>query len=397
MLVLLAGCADGDAVSGTPIADLPVLALEEDLRLGSLDDPVVGFSSLGDMWVAPDGEIWVAERQADEIRVYGQTGELLRTYGRSGDGPGEFQYIYAFGLVGDTLWVSDSQLRRTTLFSLDGEVLETVTARVQVSLGEDPMFPGPLTLTVFPHALRPDGRIESDFIGVSYPNLADSMASIPKVLFDLDGEVVDTVEMIERRVSRTAEIVERDNGVSYIYLDPPAQDSGTATLELDDGSFSIHWSAMAGEGAGVMVATRIGPAGDTTFVERLRYDPRPVTDRHLDSLAAQRARGRGGSRSDSLRLFEAARSALQRPDHHRPVRSPTSVGGGIVWMRLDPDLASENRWLVYRDATRELGIVELPVADSFLRSSDGRTVWVMERDDFDVPWLVRYRIGTAPD
>ncbi len=401
LAVSLAACSEPTAAPGTHIDELAVLSLDEEVRIGSFDDPVTGFSRIGDVWVAPDGEVWVAETQADEIRVYSSDGELLRTYGRSGDGPGEFRSIYDFGLVGDTLWVSDSGHRRTTLFSLDGDVLETVTAQVEVSIGGDPMFPRPLTITVFPHALRPDGLIESDFIGMSYANLADSMASIPKVLFDRSGQVVDTAEVIERRVSRTAEMIEwgdeTGGGWAAVYQEPPAEDSGTSTLSLDEGSFSVQWDASADGATGRLVVARLAEDGDTTFVQRLQYDPRPVTDRYLDSIAAQRAGGGRRSRSDSVRLFQAQRAALQRPDHHEPVRFPSHVGGGVVWTRLDPDIASVSRWLVYRDDTQELGIVELPVVDSFLRSSDGTSVWIMERDEFRVPWLARYRIGWSLD
>jgi hypothetical protein len=41
----ISACASGDAIQATHIEDLPELALEEELRIGSLDDPEVGFTS----------------------------------------------------------------------------------------------------------------------------------------------------------------------------------------------------------------------------------------------------------------------------------------------------------------------------------------------------------------
>ncbi len=390
VVMLAIGCTGSETDRSTSIDELPQLVFEEELRLGSVDDPVVGFTSIGDVWVSPAGELWLAERRAREIRVYDHEGALLRTYGRQGDGPGEFQSVGDFGLVGDTLWVSDGSLSRTTLFSLDGDVLETVTARVEIPVTDD--FMGrPVTVNLFAHALRPDGLIGSTFVRMVRPNLPDSVVQVPQVVFNRQGEVVDTVEMVETTVSRRAEVIEYENGSSMIYHEPPAFDSGTSALELDNGAFALHWSALDGLGQGRILASLVAPTGDTTFLQRIQYDPRPVTGEYLDSLARRRTRS-GLSRRDSLKLFDAARTALQRPDHHRPLGFPIAIGEGSLWTQLDPDDPATNQWLVFLEKERAIGTVALPVG-AFPMWGDGTFVWVRENDEFDVPWLVRYRIG----
>jgi hypothetical protein len=134
-----------------------------------------------------------------------------------------------------------------------------------------------------------------------------------------------------------------------------------------------------------------GPGGDTLFQKALRYDPRPVSSRYLDSLAASRARG--PNVRDSLRFFDAYRSAIQFPEHHRPVRPPITVGSGAVWTKLDPDDQDANRWLFFLDREQVLGVLDLP-AGATIRWTDGDDIWLSEPDAFDVPWLVRYRIVT---
>ena len=385
-----AGCTAADVTPDTPIEDLPMFSLEEELRIGSMEDPDIGFTRIGDVWVSPTGEVYVSEARELEVRAYHADGRLLRTYGREGEGPGEFRSIQGFGVVGDTLWISDSRLNRTTLFSLDGALLETVTAVLQVPIGEEMGFP--LTVPVFPHALRSDGLIESMFVGRIYPNLPDSVAEVPRVLFDRDGRVVDTLEMVQTRVSRPAQVLQFGNRTSYVYLDPPAPDSGTYEVELDSGTFAIRWFVDGEPATGALRVVRRGPSGDTLFQEALRYDPRRVSSSYLDSLAASRARGSQTGR-DSVRLFNAYRSATQLPEYHRPVRLPNAVGNGVVWTKLDPDDRDGNQWLFFLEQEEMLGVLDLPPGAT-VKWTDGGQIWLAQRDSFDVPWLVNYRIVT---
>lgn len=383
------GCAAGSDSEGMAIENLPELIVEEALRIGSVEDPDLGFSSIGSVWLSPEGEVYVAETRALEIRVYSSEGQLLRTYGRGGDGPGEFRSIRAFGVVGDTLWVSDGTLARTTLFGPDGAVGATVTARVEVPIGD--MRGLPLSVSVVPDALRSDGYIGSAFIRANYPNLPDSIVYIPQVIFDRNGQVVDTVEMVRTLVSRPARIIERDNGSSYVYLDPPKPDSGSYEVKTDVGSFVVSWSVADRSSVGTLTAVLRDPRGSTIASTVLGYDAQPVTDQYLDSLAASRTRG-PWTKSDSLTLFNAYRSATQFPRHHVPIQPPVIVGDRSIWVRLKPNDPSRNRWLLFGQDGKVLGTLTIPVG-AFPRWSRDDEIWIMERDALDVPWLVRYRLA----
>lgn len=65
------------------------------------------------------------ESQDLQIRAYDTDGKPLWRVGRRGSGPGEFQGTHDFGLIGDTIWVVDQNLRRITFFDFDGELLGT--------------------------------------------------------------------------------------------------------------------------------------------------------------------------------------------------------------------------------------------------------------------------------
>ena len=80
------------------IFDVEVQALAaieavEDLRIGSVEDPDVGFSNIGGVAVAEDGRVYVIEAQDRQIRIYGANGTRL--------GPYEVEHLIAAGGMGE--------------------------------------------------------------------------------------------------------------------------------------------------------------------------------------------------------------------------------------------------------------------------------------------------------
>jgi hypothetical protein len=75
--------------------------------------------------VLEGGVIAIANAGTSEIRLYDRDGRHLRSLGRSGAGPGEFQWVAWVGAVGDTLVAFDSRLRRLTWFDTAGTVVRT--------------------------------------------------------------------------------------------------------------------------------------------------------------------------------------------------------------------------------------------------------------------------------
>lgn len=71
-----------------------------------------------------DGNIYVADAQAREIRVFDASGGLVRRIGRSGSGPGEFMTLQSIGWLGDTLVVLDAGNARVGLMSRTGEWID---------------------------------------------------------------------------------------------------------------------------------------------------------------------------------------------------------------------------------------------------------------------------------
>ena len=125
LCAVLAACQGPANVDGIDADALPVLSISEEFRIGSVDDPVVGFSNIGAVTVDLDSNVYVLELQEVEVRVFDPSGTPLRSIGRSGQGPGEFSRPQSIGFRGDTLWVHDSSQRRVSMFSRDGTLLTT--------------------------------------------------------------------------------------------------------------------------------------------------------------------------------------------------------------------------------------------------------------------------------
>ncbi len=142
--VLLSACT-GDATpeattlsvdtlsDGTVVVDNPVRGLwatdpdarwriAEDLRIGSATaEGPDAFGDVGSLMVDRLGRFWVADRQADEVRVFDADGRFVRTVGGRGEGPGEFLD------VGDILpgpngeiWIDDETMERFEVFDTSG-------------------------------------------------------------------------------------------------------------------------------------------------------------------------------------------------------------------------------------------------------------------------------------
>ncbi|MGH7552954.1 MAG: 6-bladed beta-propeller, partial [Longimicrobiales bacterium] len=101
--------------------------LVQELKLGSLDGDADVFASISDIEVDRDGRVYVLDRQLNELRIFDRAGGLLRSTGRSGHGPGEFDN--AFGLewlpAGDSLLVVDGRGGRYNIFDKEGNFVRS--------------------------------------------------------------------------------------------------------------------------------------------------------------------------------------------------------------------------------------------------------------------------------
>jgi hypothetical protein len=154
VIVVSSACgSEGDTAAAG--AAFPSIPIEEDLRLDGYEEDLVPVQWLG---ATETGTIAVVLWQDHTVRFYSPDGALLGTVGRVGEGPGEFRRLVRAGWIGDTLWVSDTQLGRSTLISPDREIVRIVRdlATAEPATGDTAST---AYLSPLPYAMLADGAI----------------------------------------------------------------------------------------------------------------------------------------------------------------------------------------------------------------------------------------------
>lgn len=91
-----------------------------------------------------DRELVLAEASTARLHFYDrETGAFVRSVGRRGSGPGEFQRLEWVQRRGDQLYAHDRELRRLSVFALDGTFLRTVTLQSEAGARQ------PMPIAVF--------------------------------------------------------------------------------------------------------------------------------------------------------------------------------------------------------------------------------------------------------
>jgi hypothetical protein len=313
----------------------------------------------------------------------------MRVIGRQGEGPGEFGSVTYFGIKGDTLWVNDNQLRRVTLFDTAGQVISTFTAgSLPPDVGQSGAF-----MLVTSSRLRDDGLLDSAYPPmVAYPvggTMPDSMMA-PWVRFDREGNVVDTMRIIPFYLGGNAKRITLA-GKEVRGPSPPTD----RPLHLPAGDELItvtRATAVSQEDARITI-TRTGPAGDTVQHTVYRYQPQPFTSAFVDSLVARATVSAARTAEvDHATAESAMRAAVELPAFAPPIASATIGQDGSIWLRRNDDGSPTYRWIILEPDGSARGKLDLSRSLTPLWMS-GDVIIGVDRDELDIPWLVRLRIG----
>lgn len=385
--LLMAACTGTEVrQSGpAPLSGLPQWELIEESRLGSVDDPNLGFTQIRGVQGLPDGNVLVGEGLLREVREYAPSGEVVRRIGRRGQGPGEFESLSAFGHTNGTLWVQDTRNLRLTLFSPDGEIQATIPGNLFTHME------GESAVLIAPRHPRADGT----FLGAPVQWVIDDSIRIPVVTFAGTGEIADTLRW---DLLRTPQVDDGMGGRTAVSV-------GTATLYLRDRLLphgvvrfrSVHHTVAVDvsrqdDGRSTLGArlTVVRADGDTLMETQFSYEPLPVPEsainQELQSLLAfaeQVGAGRAAAES-------TIRGHVTIPPHLFPVTTAVVTEDGGVWLRREDTGAPTVRWSVLDAAGAPAGEVYLPVGAQVEWVGEDR-LWVSIQDELDVPFLIRYR------
>lgn len=90
------------------------------------------FENVSDVKCDNNGHVYACDFRANNIKKFDSSGKFIKTIGREGQGPGEFNMPYKIAVSNDRLIVWDMRNRRLCALTLDGEFIKSVS----ISMGE---------------------------------------------------------------------------------------------------------------------------------------------------------------------------------------------------------------------------------------------------------------------
>ena len=287
------------------------------------------FSRLGDVARMSDGSIVAVDRGSAQIRVYDPDGQHLRTMGRQGEGPGEFENgpFQMWIAAGDTIWAGDYFPWRYNLFSADGEFVRGVRLDPQfipTSSGGGVLENRYTVNSSDKRSRKADFSVADTMIVEAHdPNgqLIDTLARIPNGRWGQDDHEALSTFWLPRLFYAGAKV---DAGGSTVAL---AYGMNTEVRVLDD-EFNlrliVRWAEPGREVTGADV-----DAWREDYVEnRQRPDFSPMAEAHDATISEDRP---------VAELFPAISSVVVGRDGRIWVRQydrPREVRG---WLAFEPD------------------------------------------------------------
>jgi hypothetical protein len=367
------------AVAQVPLAprDLERWKAEVEVRIGSLDDPDYALE-LPYVLLGPDDMVYVIEQRAGKVRVFARDGQFSHGFARRGRGPGELTSPATAGFTGDTLWIFDARDRRITLFSLDGAYLEDYRFEVARTDVRQPVMPvrildGRLHVAIMDPARRTREPPAERFVRTT-------------VLVDRHGEIIEVLDS----VPVTLPGIYYGQG-SVVLYQPIRDDRLTVSAGDDAGSIVIDRTAPTRRADGLLRMYRLAADGDTLQERRLRYAPQELPAARRDSLlqaALDRQPGPGVNRERD----RAIRDQLFLPRFLPPVTAARRSSDGLLWLRRELLTVERPYWVILDEHLRPRARVSFPIEPERILRIQGNEVWAIERDELDVPYIVRYRL-----
>lgn len=372
MLVAAAGAVSALLLSADP-ASAQVCPVEWRIDQGmQFDHSQAPLTELADLVVDRRGRVAVGDEKTNTIHLF-WNGRLSGSLGRPGNGPGEFRHPDNMMVLVDSLFVTDTQLQRLTVFSPDGSVARTVSLRQSYApnfLGDTYPFGGRLLMIPNPAASAV---------------VSERGFSTPLLLLNADGSVADTAGTPLTARNGIAVISLPGGGEAYFPLPTPHADQ--AGMDPTGRGVVIARGAVGESGRSITV-TKIGTNLDTIFTRVIRLPslavPKAFVDSAYDALVERYAPRFGSARE--------ARSAIDRiwqvTDEVWPVQALVIDNDSRIWIRTG---LVRNAWLVLDERGEAEACIELPRSVK-LYAAQGQQLWTIHTDADHVQTVVQYRI-----
>ncbi len=274
----------------------------------------------GDICMDRDGYFYVEDKGNGRIAVFNPQGDFVRSFGRVGDGPGEFRSMDFLNIVGDVLSINDHVNIRTTRFKSDGTLLEVISKRKTGSYNQR-LHRAPDD--TFVYELYRDSRAEGVELDKAYGWMGRQV-----IVTNADD---DTLAIVETPWVKTF--------YRYTYS------SGSGSRRM---AFSGKAEAIYVPGRGILVSTGVIPeiewydlGGDLYKRIRIELNPEPVTSK--DKNTVRRRMQASIERNQGRRppgIGSAQREALKFHEHKAFWDSVVIDDAGYLWLEIPEECDS---------------------------------------------------------
>jgi 6-bladed beta-propeller protein len=368
-------------VRGT-VPEAALRHLEEEIRIAPGVDDTTLFTEVFEFDVDPAGRLWVYDRPSNSIFLFDPNGKLLRRIGRQGAGPGEFNVNSGMVVLGDTgLAIWDSRNARISFFTAAGDFR---------------------TSWLTPSGFSTSNGLSTDRSGAMYlkrpvtsSREGEILGRMGLVRLKPGGEFGDSLLPPDMPIPREVYLAETKGGRS-----------STGSQYAPNYFWAWHpdgFFVVAHGGNYEIVLSR--PAANPLAIRRdLAGVPISEAERSEEEARI----------TASMRMTEPSWSwrGPPIPSTNAPLQGIFLARDGRIWAQVvvPSERIPEAELVVPRDTRmpvrhfrvplvyevfasdgRFLGRVRFP-RRSRLMEADGDIVWTLERDDNDLPAIVRRRV-----
>ena len=354
----------------------PAWEMVEEYRVGGMDAPTEAqFGQVAPLGVDldADGNLYVADAQAQAILVFAPDGSFLRTVGSPGQGPGELgQGMVAAFVVGDEVWAADMGNMRVSRWALDGTPVPPLamdlTAGIPIRWDE----------------LAGD-RVVVQLRGIDMEGMAANADGDPIVYF------ADTLSDTLARLPKGQSFELSGGAPQFRFFEAePVWDAASDGRLMSAMNSDYRIEVRAADGSLERIVTRA-------------FERRPVGDsdqRAMTAAIRQLMMDQGAPPQAVDMIMSQASFAEFYPAFAQVLAGPN----GTLWVQRiataeelgeaeDFDLQNlgSDLWDVFDAEGRYLGDLTMPEKFTPVRV-DGDAFWGIQRDEFDVQSVVRYRL-----
>lgn len=319
------------------------------------------------------GELAIADAGNGRILIVSPHGQLLRTLGRTGEGPGEFRSLYRMFVSHDTLVAYDVGLSRVAIYLADG--MHVRTRSMPQHNGQPVLFRDALSVTRY---------IGSAPVRSSTVTSGLSLDSI--AVLTVDVATGNVGHIMTRQWQHMLTVIHGNGSTRY----------GTPFLGQTQIA-AVAWRIVIvprdGSGIEIVEPGTALPKRIPLPMSRRPFD-RSVVASHRDSLLAVMNRARTHFPGAADRVREAFGQGFPVPaGEHRPLIQKMTVVGSDLWLQSIPEAKDAGTtWYILDPANARLaGRISLPRDWTVLGGND-RMVVIKARDDLDVEYVRVYSV-----